>query len=338
MKLRSLAIFIAFAMSGCSSRSQPAVRTYEVANPSPVPDYNRLEYWAAHPWKKDPSDSIPTGISDRTTDSLVDVFFIHPTTYWGDKDEWNADVNNPRLNRKTDYSSILYQASVFNQHARVFAPRYRQVHLSAFHTDSNKVKPYFDTAYADIRTAFLYYLQHHNKDRPFIIAGHSQGALMSEFLLREFVDGKPLQARLVAAYIIGWPVMPGLFQKIKVCETPIETNCFCSWRTLRQGYVPTYMKKEKARAFVTNPISWTTDSIPATPAQNRGGVLRNFNEVVPATTGARINGGVLWVEKPRFPGSTFFWTKNYHIADVNLFYMSIRENVADRISSYLNKH
>ena len=52
---------------------------------------------------------------------------------------WNADIDNEELNEKTDNSTILYQASVFNKYCRVFAPRYRQANLQAFFT-SDKLK------------------------------------------------------------------------------------------------------------------------------------------------------------------------------------------------------
>src|SRR5678815_3940434 len=96
--------------------------------------------------------------------SLVDVFFIHPTTYTGNRKEWNADINDAYLNAKTDYSSILYQASVFNQHARIYAPRFREAHISAYFTnDTLGSINAFATAYADIRSAFEYYLKNYNK-------------------------------------------------------------------------------------------------------------------------------------------------------------------------------
>ena len=88
------------------------------------PDYSDLYYWAAHPYKKDPSDSIPLPLRrNYLKDTTVDVFFIHPTTFTSKEDTgWNADVNEAAINAKTDYSSILYQASAFNEY-RVFAPR-----------------------------------------------------------------------------------------------------------------------------------------------------------------------------------------------------------------------
>jgi hypothetical protein len=43
---------------------------------------------------------------------------------------------------------------------------------------------------------------------------------------------------------------------------------------------------------------------------------------------------VLWTDKPRFFGNIFFTSKNYHIADMNLFYLNIRENVKQRVDAY----
>ena len=66
---------------------------------------------------------------------------------------WNADINNNNLNNKTDNSTILYQASVFNKYCRVFAPRYRQANLKAFFTpDSDSAKQSLDLAYEDVKS------------------------------------------------------------------------------------------------------------------------------------------------------------------------------------------
>lgn len=329
---------LAICTVGCTSRNLPAIGSYAIDVPSTAPRYNDLRYWAAHPWKADPSDSLPADITARAKDSVVDVFFLHPTTYTTKNSEWIANINDPALNQKTDNSSILYQASVFNQHARVFAPRYRQANYWAFFTNDPGAQAAFDTAYTDIRTAFEYYLQHDNHGRPLIIAGHSQGAKMALRLLKEFFDGKPLQKQLVAAYIVGWPAPATYFQNIPVCSTPDQTGCFCSWRTFREGYRPSYVKKETFTAAVTNPLSWTTTNEAVSRDLNKGGVLRDFNQVVPRTTNARISGNVLWTKKPKFPGSFFFRTKNYHIGDINLFYMNIRENITQRIKAYQQQH
>lgn len=333
--LRLTIVFFGFCTFSCSEKYQSFVSHYNFSHQTSFPDYSNPDYWAAHPWKKDPSDSVPSPLKTEKRDSAADVFFIYPTTYTEKKSGWNADINDPYINAKTDYSTILYQASVFNQHCRVFAPRYRQAHLSAFFIDTSESNPVFDTAYADVKKAFQFYLDHYNNNRPIIIAGHSQGAKISERLLKEFFDGNPLQKKLIAAYIIGWPVLQNSFKAIPVCRDSTQTGCFCSWRTFRRNYTPAYVHSENPISYVTNPLSWTTTDEYVNRAKNKGSVLRDFNKIFPATTGAQIHDGILWVNRPKFPGSVFYRSKNYHIADINLFYMNMRENIEQRIFAYL---
>jgi hypothetical protein len=68
---------------------------------------------------------------------------------------------------------------------------------------------------------------------------------------------------------------------------------------------------------------------------NKGGILKNFNKVIPGLVHAQIHGNLLWVNKPKFFGNIFLAIKNYHIADYNLFYVNIRDNVTARIKTYL---
>ena len=324
--------------SGCSEKYYAFEHNYQFREKSIFPNYKDLDYWAAHPWKKDPSDSLPELLKFDKNDSLADVFFIHPTTYTGNRQAWNADINDAYINAKTDYSSILYQASVFNKHCRIFAARYRQVHLSAFFINNDQTKAAFDTAYADVKRAFEFYLRNYNENRPIIIAGHSQGGLMTERLMTEFFDAKPLQEKLVVAYIVGWPIPKNSFQKIEVCKDSLQTNCFSGWRTYKLDYIPAYVKKEKVKSEVTNPLSWTTNSEHVDSKYNKGSVLRDFSKIVKNTTDAQIHDGVLWVNRPKFPGSMFYRSKNYHIGDINLFYMNLRVNIEQRIFSYLKTH
>src|ERR1700687_3592911 len=125
-----LIILSAIILLSCSNRYKAFKSLYAFKNETGIPVYNDLNYWAAHPWKWDPSDSVPRPLRDEPVDSAVDVFFLHPTTYTMKKKSGkrNADINDSYLNAKTDYSAILSQASVFNQHCRIFAPRYRQAH------------------------------------------------------------------------------------------------------------------------------------------------------------------------------------------------------------------
>jgi hypothetical protein len=193
----------------------------------------------------------------------------------------------------------------------------------------------FDTAYADIKKSFEYYLENYNNNRPIIIAGHSQGAMMAERLLKAFFDDKPLKKKLVAAYILGWAIPLNYFKELSVCVKPDQVNCFCGWRTYRKGYVPAYIQKEHPISFVTNPLSWDTTHEFVSSINNQGSILRDFSKVVLHTTNARIHNGVLWVDRPKFPGSFLYTSKNYHIGDVNLFYMNLRHNIEERIFAFI---
>ena len=328
-----------FFIVSCSDKYLALSRQYKFKSKDQHPDYSNLDYWAAHPLKWDPSDSIPKPIRKLKRDSLVDVFFLHPTIYTGKlkNDNLNADIDDAYLNAKTDYSSILYQASVFNQHGRIYAPRFREAHYSAyFSIDTAKAVAAFDLAYADVKNAFEYYLQHLNEGRPIIIAAHSQGTTHALRLLKDYFENKPLQKKLVVAYIPGMRIPKEYFSSLKMCENEKETACLCGWRTFEKGFQPSYVIAEKGNSLVTNPLTWKTGSDYASRKMNLGSVLYKFNKVYKKTADAQVYEGVLWVTKPKFPWSFLYKTKNYHIADLNLYYMNIKENVGQRINSYFN--
>lgn len=323
-----------------STFAQPKEINTDIKKTESLIDYRDLKNWAAHPDKKDPSDSVPKSLlNDLIEDPPVDVFFIHPTTLTDEKSIlWNADINDDDLNKKTDYSTILYQASVFNVMGKIYAPRYRQVHIKGFFSETELVKDYFEIAYQDVRNAFIYYMEHYNNGRPLIIASHSQGTWHAKRLLKEFFDGKELQKKLVCAYIIGFPVENTCFSNIPVCMDSTETGCFVTWRTFNNGYIPAFVKKENFKALVVNPLNWSTTDIYAGKEKNLGGVMYNFEKIIPRVVDAKISGNILWSCKPDIFGKIFIRNKNYHIGDINLFYMNIRENVKCRVNHFLDSH
>lgn len=338
--LLSLLLFYACIISCASRYYRGSGIKYQFESNIKAPDYSDLNYWSASPFKYDPSDDSPKELAAAKKDSLADVFFIYPTSYTNRKmpDGWNADINDKEINSKTDNRSILYQASIFNKYCRVFAPRYRQASLRAFLTEEKaKANTAFDTAYSDVKRAFQYYFYHFNNGRPIIIASHSQGTVHAKRLLKEFFEGKPLQRQLVCAYLVGMPVFVNYFSSIKPCADSTATGCFVSWRTLQEGYMPDFVKKETQKSYVINPLNWSMDTAMAPAGLNKGAVLRNFNRVIPGLVHAQIHENVLWVNKPKFPGSILLKMKNYHIADYNLFYENVRENTGTRIRAFLKK-
>ena len=188
---------------------------------------------------------------------------------------------------------------------------------------------------SDVKKAFEYYLEHYNNGRPIIIASHSQGSTHTIRLLKEFFDGKPLSKKLVVAYVVGMPVNPATYTSLNACDNPNATGCICSWRTFHEDYIPDFVAREKFTAIVTNPLSWSSSNTQVDRFENTGAILYDFNRIIPFVVGANNHEGVLWTEKPHFLGSFLYKTENYHIADYNFYYMSVRKNVADRIKSFM---
>lgn len=323
---------IILLLSGCAVQPD----SYSPTTVPPAPDYSKNENWAALPQLQDNADRTPDGsMRDEQDRAQADVFFLHPTIYW-DKSArpWNASLSDKELNEKADETTILFQASAFNGAGRVFAPRYRQAHIRSFRAkDKQSARQALDLAYEDVRTAFSYYLEHHNQGRPIILAAHSQGALHGYRLVKEFFEGQPLRQQLVVAYLVGWPVSKNGLKTITYCKTPEETGCICSWRSFKYGYTPgNYLLGDSI--VVTNPLTWS-EAVPAAPkSANEGMMARKFGKVYPGRADASAVNGILWVHKPRFPGSIFFVRKNYHIADYNLFYVNIRNNARRRVEAF----
>ncbi len=328
--------FLLLAATACSVRPDGAFQ--QAAAPTP-PNYSLAAAWAAHPSTVDKADRSPDpeALPNRQAEAEADVFFLHPTTYTGKRGEdgWNGSIYDAALRRRTDDGPILYQASIFNGAGRIFAPRYRQAHLQAYfeQEDERSVRRAFDLAYSDVAAAFEYYLEHHNGGRPIIIAAHSQGATHAKRLLREYFDGQALQKQLVVAYLAGMPVAGDYFQFIKACGGPEEVGCFCSWRTWRRGRYPDDYEPENNIA-VTNPLNWTTTDAYAPRSLNEGAVLKDFTKILPKVADAQVQDGVLWTQKPKFPGSFLLLRPNYHVGDYNLYYVNVRENAVRRVNAY----
>ena len=303
-------------------------------------DYSNLDHWAAHPEQVDAADlDVSPEIIDDQENAEVDVFFIHPTTFvqktkWN---IWNADLNDPVVNERTDELPIKNQATVFNGSTRIYAPRYRQAHLKAFwREDRIKSRNAINRAYEDVRDAFEYYLEHWNGNRPIIIASHSQGTRHAQKLLKDFFDGQQLADKLVAAYLIGGYVPKSAFDSIKVCSESTETGCFVAWRT----YSNKFQSKNKVRISdeyaVVNPVNWTLAS-PSSEEEHLGVFVDSdqatFTKV---KLSAYVSHNMVIVTIPSSMEKKVR-NGNLHNYDYNLFYFNIRQNIAERVATYFQK-
>ena len=159
---------------------------------SDVSDYANSAHWLALP--TDPAKP-------------VDIFYLYPTV-------WTPDsVTNPLYCEIDDATMLAGSAKAFSNQAlafetagNIYAPYYRQA--NAYRTlvlpEDQRWDILKQVPAKDAVAAFDYYITHYNNGRPFILAGHSQGANVLLFLLSEYMVSHPeVYSRMIAAYVIG---------------------------------------------------------------------------------------------------------------------------------------
>ena len=325
---------------------------YQVAAAGSGPDYSDPKNWVARPGlANDPSHWLPEGMSSNPSGAAA-VFYIHPTTYL-ERDRWNAPL---QADGDTEFRTRLFvqsQSSAFNAAGDVWAPRYRQAAFGAFLLDSDDAQKALNLAYSDVSAAFDQFLKEAG-DRPIILAGHSQGGLQLERLLKDKVAGKPIAKRIVAAYVVGWPIsttadLPAL--GLPSCRKDDQTGCILSWMSFGDPPNPELVldsyehsagfsgrKRRREDLLCVNPISGTQNGV-AAPESNPGTLVPNGN-LTSATlsvgqVGAHCVKGLLILDgtipayvPPPLPGN------NFHVYDYALFWGAIRRDSERRLAAW----
>lgn len=325
---------------------------FEPAAAGNNPDYTRAPSWLARPdIHGNASSWVPAGASDPVSGRAA-IFYIHPTTYL-ERDRWNAPLDP---GGETEFRSEIFvqsQASAFNAAGEIWAPRYRQAAYGAFLLRSDDAKKALDFAYRDISAAFDEFLREAG-NRPIILAGHSQGALHLERLLRDKVAGKPIARRVVAAYVVGWPIstrsdLPTL--GLPACTDAGQTGCILSWMTFGDPANPDFIFDEwhktkgfngqvraQADVLCVNPITGTENGA-AQPQANPGTLIPSADlrsaTLQPGIVGAHCARGLLILDGVLPPMGPFVLPgNNYHVYDYALFWGAIRKDAERRVQAW----
>lgn len=289
------------------------------------------------------------------------IFFVHPTSYYS-KSSWNAPLDD----RDANYRATLFMqgmASAFGDAGEVWAPRYRQATLGAFLAEDRVTAgKAIDAAYRDVEQAFDAFLASIPKNKPIILAGHSQGALHLTTLLKNRIAGTPLAKRIVAAYVIGWPISRDTDLAalgLPACETPEQKGCILSWASFAEPADPVMITdaydgtigfdgrpRAGTRMLCTNPLTGTPD-VAAAPAANIGtlkpadGFKRG--SLVAGKIGAKCDDtrGFLMIGDAEiaknYAPSYVLPGNNYHVFDITLFWANVRADVLRRLAAYEGK-
>ena len=316
--------------------------------------YRDAKMWLARPDKPgNPALWTPPGYKPAAAPQAA-VFFIHPTSFLA-RTHWNAPLDDPEANARAELF-LRAQASAFNEVGAIWAPRYRQAAFGAFLTTQPNAAKALDLAYRDVAAAFDAFVAQAG-DRPIILAGHSQGALHLIRLLREKVAGTPLAKRVVAAYVVGWPVsrsvdLPAL--GVPECKTADQAGCLLSWQSFAEPADPALVldaydassgvdgKSRRGTPMVcTNPLTGTPDA--TAPADANLGTLFPDKDLGSATIGpkrvpARCDArGLLLIGSPPDVGSYVLPGNNYHVYDYSMFWANVRADAGRRLATFTRK-
>ena len=340
--------------------------------PPPRPKYEELDSWAAHPLLGNGPEKLSP--DEENLDDLKDaaVFYIHPTGYFGKT--WNATIDKDSAHFERTQGMLAGQASAFNLSCDIYAPEYRQATFFSFFDETGDGQKALARAYEDVENAFFQFLKFIG-DKPFFIASHSQGTLHGQQLISKHIDGTNLSKRMVAAYLIGYPILKSdvknLFKEIEICKDPKQTNCVIAWCTVDEmaklegeswTWDPNGWKRLKRDEllFGTNPVSWTIDNEWISTNQKNSvlnldiwdqtikGLTRKepSREPIQVSLFENANFHVRLSKKglaevkgdflKRFDAIEF-GLGTLHVVDYSLFWGSIRKNVSLRLKEYLKK-
>lgn len=301
-----------------------------------VTDYSQAGNWLT----VDTSGSLP-----------VDVFYLYPTSWQKGPNDGNyCAVDNVSM-IKGAIGAFSRQATAFLPVGNIYAPYYRQA--DATYTLSMPTIAQQDEAVriipaADGVAAFNYYLEHYNKGRPFILAGHSQGSNVLLYVLSAIKDQPEVLGRMVAAYVIGFSVTNDYLAQnspLKFGTGPDDTGVIISYNTEAEGVTSSPVVRPGAIAI--NPISWTlTDKV--APKEVNAGSIRLISAVscdltpvkdlasaqVDTTRGVVVckSVNVSKFSNPALP------TGVYHTYDYPFYFYNIRANAQNRVEKYLAAH
>tara|TARA_X000000368_G_scaffold18460_1_gene14615 strand:- start:3771 stop:4865 length:1095 start_codon:yes stop_codon:yes gene_type:complete len=346
---------------------------FDLSKAPPEPDYSNIASWAALPEIDGQQFYVPdTSFTVNKRNNDIDVFYIHPTGFY--EKDWNSDMDKKKSAYERTEIMLGNQASAFNESCNIYAPEYRQATYYSFFDVNNNGRNALDLAYSDIESAFNFFIENLNKDKPFIIAAHSQGALHAHRLINKMVDNTDLKNRLVCAYVIGY-IIPekyyeDLFPNTIKSSSFNDTGCIISWSSVVEGFKRNrektlFWKPEgwsvelmSQKIVSTNPFSWTNDDGWYADDKNKSIINKAQNydftdRLSSEHTGAkksigltRIQGfdcslnnesGLLEARGALIDSikKMKYFNGDLHPFDIMLFWGTLRQNIKDRINAYI---
>ena len=303
---------------------------------------------------RDPENWVICEAEKQNTD--YDVFYVYPTLFADKKQPLMNWRDNPKLRAKTVAFAKAQTMDIFGKKVRVFAPFVRQLDYTRCTRHLDPERDWRKNAaivpgVEDTRAAFRHYLDHFNRGRPYILLGHSQGA-MDLYLLLQAMPEISAPHGFVAAYLPGLPLLSANGIAADFAERGIapakgekDLGVVIVWNTQAPGVDNPRFTGNKTHCI--NPLNWRTDATPADKAENLGAFFYDYrngsSRTVPNFCGARIDTerGALIVDLPvlsRYDAKGFMGKGVFHMNDIWFFAGNLRRNAELRVKLWKEKY
>jgi len=254
---------LSFAHSAAAqppANAQPPAQPAADAPPPKPNDYGDPKSWLCRPGRKgdacdiDETATIVAADGKLTRETWaadpnapIDCFYVYPTI------STDPTPNSDMTADPAELNVVKQQFARFASKCRPYAPMYRQITLAGLRrvlaaaAAGGNPGAIFEQGvqYDDVKDAWNYYLQNENKGRGVVLIGHSQGAFILTSLIRREIDGKPIQARVVSAILLGTTLevpkgkdVGGSFKNVPLCHSASQTGCVITYASFRSTVPP----------------------------------------------------------------------------------------------------
>jgi len=244
----------AFALlSSATVLAQSPATSETPAAPAAQPnDYSKPEAWLCRPNAKDscsvdltttvvaPSGKFTKEKFKAAANPPIDCFYVYPTV------SLDQTGNSDMTAGPEEHNVIAQQFARFASVCRVYAPLYRQVTLTALRSiiGGKPIPVDRQLAYNDVLDAWNFYLKNGNAGRGVVLIGHSQGSGVLTQLIKNEIDGKAVQDKVISALLLGTnlPVEKGqdvgAFKNIPLCKSASQIHCAVAYASFRDTIPP----------------------------------------------------------------------------------------------------
>jgi hypothetical protein len=254
---RAIVVLMLSVLVACSSAptAPPPAAAPVAAAPPAAPaknDYGKPETWLCRPGRQaacatDQASTVVAadGKLKRETwkanpNPPIDCFYVYPTV------SRDPTPNSDMQPGEEELSVVRSQFARFGSQCRPFAPLYRQVTLAGLRAMmGGGAAANWKLGFDDVVDAWNYYLEHDNNGRGVVLIGHSQGSLALTNLISKEIEGKPVQAKIISAILLGTNIMVpkgkdvgGTFKSMPLCKSATQTGCVITYVSFRDNSPP----------------------------------------------------------------------------------------------------